>query len=202
MSNIYREHIEWCDIWISAAAAGTPQPRALLIGDSICRGYYPAVERCLAGSFASARLATSRFVRDPVHQREVAMVLEQYRFQVIHFNNGLHGWDYSEADYLEGLHLLVEFLRRQAPAARLVWAHSTPIYRTDDLQGFDPRHERVIERNRLAAGVMASHGIAVNDLFALALGQMAWFDRDGVHYNAEGYGQLATQVAASITDGA
>ena len=34
-------------------------PRVLLIGDSITRGYYPAVEKQLAGKACVARLTTS-----------------------------------------------------------------------------------------------------------------------------------------------
>ena len=60
-----REAIEWCDIWISHANE-TNQPRVLLIGDSIVRDYYPEVEKLLAGKAFVARLATSRFVADPV----------------------------------------------------------------------------------------------------------------------------------------
>ena len=27
------------------------------------------------------------------------MVLSQYKFDVIHFNNGMHGWQHSEKEY-------------------------------------------------------------------------------------------------------
>ncbi len=197
MTTIHREHIEWCDLWIRSAER-TRHPRALLIGDSICRAYYDAVERRLEGRVDCARVATSRFVSDPVYYRELALVLDQCRFSVIHFNNGLHGWDYSEADYVDGLRTLVDFLRRSAPQATLIWATSTPVHRANDLSQFDPHHLRVIERNRLAAEVMASHAIVSNDLFQLALGKTAWFTQDGVHFLGDGNEQLADQVAARI----
>src|SRR5436190_23970871 len=82
-----REAIEWCDIWISHANE-TNRPRVLLIGDSITRDYYPEVEKKLAGKAFVARLATSRFLADPVLLKEIALVLDQMRFDVIHFNNG------------------------------------------------------------------------------------------------------------------
>lgn len=197
MTTIHREHIEWCDLWIRSAES-TRHPRALLIGDSICRGYYPAVEKRLDGKVDCARVATSRFLSDPVYFQELALVLNQCRFSVVHFNNGLHGWDYSEADYADGLRTLVEFLRCSAPGATLVWATSTPVYQANDLGRFDPRHQRVIERNHLAAEVMTAHGIATNDLFNLALGKMPWFTQDGVHYHAEGNEHLADQVATQV----
>src|ERR1700742_965094 len=92
-----REAIEWCDIWISHANE-TNLPRVLLIGDSITRDYYPEVEKRLAGKALVARLATSRFPADPMLAKEIALVLDGTRFDVIHFNNGMHGWHYSEAD--------------------------------------------------------------------------------------------------------
>src|SRR5277367_4881011 len=70
-----RESIEWCDLWISHANA-TNLPRVLLIGDSITRAYYPEVEKHLAGKAYVARLATSRFIADPVLLQEIALVLD------------------------------------------------------------------------------------------------------------------------------
>src|SRR5262245_54912671 len=80
-----RESIEWCDVWISHANE-TNLPRVLLIGDSIVRDYYPEVEKRLAGKAFVARLATSRFVSDPVLLKEIEMVLDQERFDVVLFN--------------------------------------------------------------------------------------------------------------------
>jgi lysophospholipase L1-like esterase len=198
MTTLHREHIEWCDIWVRSAGR-TGNPRVLCIGDSICRGYYPQVEKLLDGKAEPARVASSRFACDPVLRQELALVLDQHRFAVIHVNNGLHGWDYSEADYEDGISGLIEFLRQRAPSASLVWASSTPLYQAGDPGRFDPRHGRVVERNRLAAAVMARHGIPINDLFTLALGNTAWFCNDGVHYTADGCARLADQVAARIT---
>src|SRR5436190_14022482 len=70
-----RESIEWCDIWISHANE-TNLPRVLLIGDSIARDYYPAVEKGLSGKAFVGRLTTSRFVADPVLPQEITTVLD------------------------------------------------------------------------------------------------------------------------------
>src|SRR5262245_22012521 len=82
-----REATEWCDIWISHANE-TNLPRVLLIGDSIARDYYSEVAKRFAGKAFVARLATSRFVADPVLLKEIELVLDQAQFDVIHFNNG------------------------------------------------------------------------------------------------------------------
>src|SRR6266576_922511 len=110
------EPIEWCDIWISHADE-TNLPRVLLIGDSITRGYYPEVEKGLAGKAFVARLSTSRFVADPVLLKEVALVLDETKFDVVHFNNGMHGWQHSEAEYREAFPQFVGAIKAHAPQA-------------------------------------------------------------------------------------
>src|SRR5277367_7189511 len=80
------ESIEWCDIWISHANE-TNLPRVLLIGDSIVRDYYPEVEKHLAGKAFVARLSTSRFIGDAVLLKEIQLVLDGTKFDIIHFNN-------------------------------------------------------------------------------------------------------------------
>src|ERR1043166_8573911 len=105
-----RESIEWCDIWISHANE-TNLPRVLLIGDSIAREYYPEVEKRLSGKAFVARLATSRFAADSVLLKEIELVLDQAKFDVIHFNNGMHGWQHSEAEYEKALPRLVKTIR-------------------------------------------------------------------------------------------
>ena len=97
-----KESIEWCDIWLSHANE-TNLPRVLLIGDSITRAYYPEVEKYLEGKAYVGRLSSSAFISDPVLLKQIEMVLSQYKFDVIHFNNGMHGWQHSEKEYEQGL---------------------------------------------------------------------------------------------------
>src|SRR4029450_10941060 len=120
------EAIEWCDIWISHANE-TNLPRVLLIGDSITREYYPEVEKRLAGKAFVARLATSRFVADGVLLKEIELVLDQAKFDVIHFNNGMHGWQHSETEYEKAFPKFLETIRAHAPKAQLIWAATTPL---------------------------------------------------------------------------
>ena len=60
---IHREHIEWHDIWVTGADDDT-MPRALFVGDSIARSYFPHVEEELRGIFLCARMTTSTCVAD------------------------------------------------------------------------------------------------------------------------------------------
>src|SRR5882724_381716 len=121
-----RESIEWCDIWISHANE-TNLPRVLLIGDSITRAYYPQVEKHLEGRAYVARLSSSAFISDSVLIKQIEMVLGAYKFDVIHFNNGMHGWQHSEKEYEQAFPKLLKTIQNCAPNAKLVWASTTPL---------------------------------------------------------------------------
>jgi hypothetical protein len=141
-------------------------PRVLLLGDSITRGYFPGVERLLKGKASVGRLATSKSVGDPGLLAEVVLVLGKYHFGVIHFNNGMHGWGYTEQEDARHFPDLIDTLKKGAKGAKLICATTTPVREADNLEQLSPRTERVKERNRIAGGT-ARENIPVNDLFAL-----------------------------------
>jgi hypothetical protein len=194
-----REAIEWCDIWISHANE-TNLPRVLLIGDSIARDYYPEVEKQLAGKAFVARLATSRFVADPVLLKEIELVLDQTKFEVIHFNNGMHGWQHSETEYQRAFPKLIKTIRAYAPKARLIWATTTPLRDgkgvTSDTNA-EYSDERIAARNALAAELLAAEKIPIVDLNAAVRGHPE-FHSDNVHFNSNGTQILAAQVSAAV----
>jgi len=194
---LIRERIEWCDIWITNADKGD-LPRVLLIGDSITRGYFDGVEKALAGKANCARLTTSRCVCDPVFFDELLLMLRQYRFQVIHFNNGLHGMEYTQDQYREGFSRLMETLDRYGQGARLVWASSTPVRKRGALAELDDNTEIVKRRNRIAAEFVGKAGLPTDDLFSLGIAHPEYYGDDGVHYNTEGRAAQVKQVVQSI----
>lgn len=194
-----REAIEWCDIWISNANK-TNLPRVLLIGDSITRDYFPEVEKRLAAKAYVGRLSSAAFVADPALLQQVQMVLSQYKFDVIHFNNGMHGWHYSETDYDQALPALITTIRSNAPQARLIWANTTPLRDGKGANG-DPQaeysDERIAARNKIAGEIMAAQKIPVNDLFTPMLGHRDFY-QDNVHFNGQGVQVQAAKVAAAV----
>jgi hypothetical protein len=191
------EFIEWCDIWISHANE-TNLPRVLLIGDSITHDYYSGVEKHLEGKAYVARLATSRFASDPVLLQEIALVLNNTKFDIIHFNNGMHGWQHSEKEYEQAFPMLLRTIRKCSPNAKLIWANTTPLRVSPssptDNQATD---ERIAARNAIALKLMQAEGIPVDDLNALMLGHPE-FHSDNVHFNGEGIALQTAQVAASV----
>lgn len=196
---IERENIEWCDIWITEGDRPELKiPRVLLVGDSITRGYSGAVTEKLKGKAAVSRLATSKSVGDPALLEEIKLVLKQYKFDVIHFNNGLHGWGYSEADYRAHFPELLALFKEYAPQAKLIWATTTPVREKGNLKQFEARTERVKARNAIAAELTAGKVAAVDDLFGLVKDHPEYSGGDGVHYNPKGVAAEAGQVAKVI----
>ena len=161
------EAIEWCDIW-QPNQTKSGLPRVLLIGDSITRGYYPVVQKQLQGRALVDRLTTSAFVSDPMLAAQIAMVLDNSHYDIIHFNNGMHGWQHSEEEYRAGFPGLVETIRRHAPAAKLIWAATTPLKESVPVKPGEPRSsdERIAARNAIALEIVKPQGIVVDDLFA------------------------------------
>jgi len=195
-----RESIEWCDIWISHADQ-TNLPRVLLIGDSITRAYYPKVEKLLAGKAYVGRLSSSAFISDPVLLMQIKMVLSQYKFDVIHFNNGMHGWQHSEKEYENALPEYVETIRKCAPNAKLIWANTTPLKISPaSSEGFTiATDDRIARRNAIASKFMRSQGIPVEDLNTPMRGHPEYHE-DNVHFNAQGIAIQANRIAADVEE--
>jgi lysophospholipase L1-like esterase len=193
------ESIEWCDIWISHANE-INLPRVLLIGDSITRAYYPEVEKCLAGTAYVGRLSSSAFISDPVLAKQIEMVLSQYKFDVIQFNNGMHGWQHSETEYEAAFPRFVNTIHKWAPHARLIWGNTTQLKVSPRLSPGDQTQatdERIAARNDIALKYVATQGIPVDDLYSTMRGHPEWHS-DNVHFNAQGIVVQAAQVAAQI----
>ena len=192
-----RERIEWADIWVTDAEKDD-LPRVLLIGDSITRGYFSEVEKHLSGKAYCARLTTSKCVSDSFFPDEVQLLLKQYQFAVIHFNNGLHGWGYTEEQYRDGLLRLVATLQEQAVDAKLIWATTTPMRDQGNLQHVSERTERVKARNQIAADIMKESVIPTDDLYGLVKQHHDWHSGDGVHFNGKGKQAQGKQVSESV----
>ena len=114
------EKIEWT--WTDRAETPDPAlPNVLLVGDSISRAYFPLVSTQLKGIANVYLLATSAAddARLPTQLHDYFSMLGM-KFAVVHFNNGMHGWGYTEADYVAGLPAMILALRVGAPDAKLV----------------------------------------------------------------------------------
>lgn len=194
-----KESIEWCDIWISHANE-TNLPRVLLIGDSITRAYYREVEKQLEGKAYVGRLSSSAFISDPALLKQIEMVLDEYKFEVIHFNNGMHGWQHGEKEYEQAFPKFLRTIQKYAPKAKLIWANTTPLKISPSLPPDNQTQatdERITARNASAMKIVQNQGIPVDDLNT-PMRDHPEFHSDNVHFNDQGISLQAAQVAASI----
>ncbi len=191
------EETEWSDFWVTHANAPT-LPRLLLVGDSITRSYYAGVCERVASRVHVDRYATSKCVCHGAFTRELSLLLEEHRFAIVHFLNGLHGPAYSEAEYAQGLARVTEWLRERLPAARFILATSTPVRVIGDLNRLSAQTERVRARNRSVKELAAANGWPVDDLFEAVVDHPEYWAADAVHFNADGQQVLAERVAACV----
>jgi hypothetical protein len=196
---VKREDIEWTNIWIPHNSK-SDLPRVLLVGDSICNAYYDHVANLVNGKAYVAKLATSGALQDPAYLDLVKSLLQHYEFAVIHFNNGLHGFDYTEEEYAKAFPDLLKVIKECQPKAKLVWATSTPMRQANNLKEFAKTNERVKERNKAVIALAKAENIPVNDLFSLVENHPEYWSNDGVHYNGNGQVVEAKQVAKFVLE--
>ena len=196
--HIAREPIEWIRLWLPNVDKND-QPQVLLLGDSITQAYYENVAADLKGKAYVGYLTSSLSVGDPMLPRQIALVLKNYSFDAIHFNNGLHGKDYSEQEYARYFPQFVKTIKTNARGAKLIWTSSTPVRMGKDMTEFTPFTTRVIARNKIAADYVRKMGIPIDDLCSAVLNHPEYYlGVDGTHPNPQGRAAEARDVAASI----
>jgi hypothetical protein len=190
------EEIEWT--WeVRPSHADPALPNVLLLGDSITRNYFPEVTKDLKGVANVYLMAVSTSVGDPrlLRQIEEFAAMENVTFRVIHFNNGMHGWDYSEAQYKTALPDLLHSVEQIAPSHHaLVWATITPV----QIQAFNgATNERINERNQIAQALFSSLGITIDDQHSLMMKHLDTYE-DTVHFGPSGAALMGDQAADTI----
>ena len=169
-------------------------PRVLLIGDSVSRGYTLAARKALAGK-ANVHRAPENCGPTANGLKKIDVWLGDGKWDVIHFNFGIHDRATPAADYQHRLETLIA--RMKATGAKLIWASTTPV--PPDTKDGPKVTEQIIEKNRIAAEVMAKHGIAIDDLFTFITPHLAKAQNPkDVHFNNDGYDLLGKQAATVI----
>lgn len=169
-------------------------PRVLLIGDSVSRGYTQPVRKALAGKMNVHR-APANCGPTSAGLKNLEVWLGEGKWDLIHFNFGIHDRATPAADYVKRLEEIAQ--RLQKTGAKVVWASTTPI---PDNPAAKQTAASIIEKNRLAAEVMTKLGIATNDLFGAITPQLAKLQNpNDVHFNGAGYEFLGGKVAEAMT---
>ena len=171
-------------------------PRVLLIGDSVSRGYtLPA--RVALQRKANVHRAPENCGPTANGIKKMDVWLGEGKWDVIHFNFGIHDRKTSAKDYGDRLELIVKQLK--ATGAKLIWASTTPI--PPDTKDGPEATTAIIEKNRIAADIMKKHMVHVNDLFGFISPQLSKVQNPmDVHFKGEGYDMLGRQVALKIEE--
>ena len=168
-------------------------PRVLLIGDSVSRGYTQPTRAALAG-VANVHRAPANCGPTAAGVKNLEVWLGSGKWDVIHFNFGIHDRGTPAADYVNRLEAIVG--RLEKTGAKLVWASTTPI---PDNPAQKQTARSIVEKNALAAEVMRKHGIPTDDLFAALTPRLAELQNPhDVHFTGAGYEFLGARVAAAI----
>ena len=168
-------------------------PRVLLIGDSVSRGYTQPTRVALAGK-ANVHRAPANCGPTASGLKNLDVWLGAGKWDVIHFNFGIHDRGTPAADYVKRLEEIVT--RLEKTGAKLIWASTTPI---PDNPAQKQTAQSVVEKNTLAAEVMTKHGIPTDDLFGAMTPRLKEFQPPlDVHYTGAGYDFLGVKVGESV----
>ena len=133
-------------------------PRVLLIGDSVSRAYTRTVRKELAGK-ANVHRAPANCGPTATGMKKIDVWLGDGKWDIIHFNFGIHDRNTPIVDYTSRLEQLIARMRKTG--ATLIWANTTPL---PNVTGKYTAIS-VVERNAAAAEVMARHKVPISDLF-------------------------------------
>ena len=188
------ENIEWSTSYAYGLTDATRDlPRVLLIGDSICNGYQQGVRERLKGKMNVTYWISSYCATSPAYLPLLSIYLDEAKYDVIHFNNGLHSLETPTDAWAKGVKAALELVRAKQPGAKLVWCSSTPLAN-------DAKTAKCRELNAAGVRVVAElGGIATDDLFALCdpLDRATnWCDE--YHFHSGARARQADQVAASV----
>jgi lysophospholipase L1-like esterase len=189
------EEIEWT--WEVRPTQYDPKlPNVLLLGDSITRNYYPAVARRLTGKANVYLMATSASVGDPRLPLQIADFVtgEAVHLSLVHFNNGMHGWAYTESQYERAFPSFLRAIQDSAPGARLIWTTTTPV-KVDSSPG--PTNSRIESRNAIAKTFAQKAGLPIDDQHELMMHHLDTF-QDNVHFNEDGAEIQSAHAVATI----
>jgi acyl-CoA thioesterase-1 len=178
-------------------------PRVLLVGDSVSIGYTLGVRANLKGKANVHRIPQNGGATE-VGLDKMTSWLGDGKWDVIHFNFGLHDAKYSSEttfratreQYADNLRKLISQMK--TTGAKLIFATTTPVPK-DGILSPTRKFDSIPERNKVAAHVMQENGVAIDDLYAVILPVQTKVGRENdVHFGPEGYELLAKAVAESI----
>lgn len=185
-------------------------PNVLIIGDSISLGYADPLKTILRNKANVVNIGNAGPSSKGL--ANIDQWLGKTKWDVIHFNHGLHDLKYVDAkgrnsnteknantqvpleDYRKNMESIVIKLKKTG--AKLIFATTTPYP-----EGVKPLRipEDAQKYNSAALEVMKQHDVPVNDLHEFVLPKLTVLQKPkNVHFTPEGSKEMANEVAKHI----
>jgi len=171
-------------------------PRVLLVGDSICSGYSRIVIRSFKGKASVDVWSTGINLTRKDIEKLQKQAIAHGPYDVIHFNIGLHGLSnrIPKGKYDPLMKKYVQNWKKLAPNSKLIWASTTPLRINNNTKLTPIENDKIVKRNAIAAKIMKSNNIVVNDLYGLMVKNLKYGRKDGCHWSSGGYALMARQI--------
>ena len=180
------EVFEWDNVWWEHTENDTAK-RVLYIGDSISCGTRRFVTELSDAEILCDGFGTSKALDNPYLKPTLELCLRQQgKCDAILFNNGLHGFHLSDAEYERLYDDMLQFLTQTGKPVYVLLS-------TDVLQ--DPAQNQTVDaRNQIAAALAEKYRLPCIDLHAVATSHPECHVPDGVHFTDQGYKLLANCI--------
>lgn len=189
-----KEEHEWIHSWCDQTL-NEDLPRVLLIGDSIAYHYQEIVREMLKGTAYVDYISTSYGIDNPLYNNIIKGFYSNSKYDLVHFNHGLHAWHLSTKSYKNRIDKLLKKLN----CKNTIIANSTVVYLKGNKE-INQGAQRVIEKRNSALEQIANeNGYSFNDLHSVSRTIPPEFrTEEGIHYTEKGSIYLAKQVVEKI----
>ena len=196
MKTKIREQNEWIVMRWHDDDKPSDLPHILLVGDSIVNGHGTLLSKKLEGKYCVDCFSTSKIVSDYEYMSDLQIMLAKKKYDIIIFNNGLHGRDVDDNDYAVELFNVLSELKNLTD--NLIWRNSTPCYKYPDGRD-NPWTEKVKIRNKIAEVEVRKLNIPIIDCYA-ELENRPELVVDGVHFHTEGYQVIVDTIYSYLVE--
>ncbi len=191
-----KEKYEWIHSWCDDTGRNDI-PRVLLIGDSITNGYQAKVRELLKDKCQVDYIATSYAVDCLFFNQLITDFAADSKYDIIHFNHGLHGMHMTTPVYEAAMDILAS---RLVMNSRVIFVTSTKTYKPGTQEPTD-HNPLVMERNEAVCRLAEKYHARVNDLYTLSDAMLpTYYSQDGTHFADSGYAVLAKAVSNTILE--
>lgn len=176
-------------------------PNVLLIGDSILNGYRNSVTNGLKDKANVDAWVTPMHLNSSSLHTALKEVVTFRKYDVIHFNIGLHGWAKGripQGKYSELLKKYLATLKQKAPEAQLIWGSITQVHERGKQELNKEINPTIVQRSKLASVVMKGEGVTINDFYGLMSDKLNLVRGDRFHWQSQAYTIMGKQIVEVI----